>query len=261
MADAPSNGLKTFIDRWIYVFTAALFIVITLAAFIPDSIIMLGNVEAGKRPPLPLVLHLHAVAMGGWLLLLLAQTVLMATGRSAGHRQLGIAGLVLAPAIVLIGVVLAPIMYHQMWNGLHSLPGGLDDAARMGLTVRGRITLLQLQAGIMFAAVVALALRARGKDDATHKRLMILVPAMPLVAAYDRLICLPNTFPFSPLGSEGYVLIAIAPILLWDVYRSGRIHSAYRIWLALFLLTSLVVNLLWNSEWWQSIVPRMMGVA
>ena len=62
------------IDRWIFVFMAAWFIVITLAGFIPDSMMKIGMVQAGVRPPFPIVLHMHAVLMGSFLLLLFAQT-------------------------------------------------------------------------------------------------------------------------------------------------------------------------------------------
>src|SRR6476659_8549317 len=99
------------IDRWIFVFMAAWFIVITLAGFIPDSIMKVGMVQAGARPPFPLVLHMHAVLMGSFLSLLLAQTWLMATGRRELHMRLGIAGMVLAVLLVAVGCVLAPTMY------------------------------------------------------------------------------------------------------------------------------------------------------
>jgi uncharacterized membrane protein len=59
------------IDRWIYVFMAAWFIVIVLVGFIPDAMMKVAMVKAGARPPFPMVLHLHAVLMGSFLLLLL----------------------------------------------------------------------------------------------------------------------------------------------------------------------------------------------
>src|SRR5688572_25807962 len=77
------------IDRWIFVGMAVWFIAIVLAGFIPDSIMKVAMVKAGLRPPFPLVLHMHAVLMGGFLLLLLAQSWLMATGRRQFHMQLG----------------------------------------------------------------------------------------------------------------------------------------------------------------------------
>lgn len=84
-ADALSGTPRAHaIDRWIFVFMAAWFIAIVLTGFIPDSIMKVSMVRAGARPPFPLVLHMHAVVMGSFLLLLLTQTVLMATGHKAG---------------------------------------------------------------------------------------------------------------------------------------------------------------------------------
>src|SRR5436190_19331580 len=105
------------IDRWIFVFMATWFIAIVLAGFIPDSIEKVGLVQAGGRPPFPPVLHMHAVLMGSFLLLLLAQTWLMATGRKALHMRLGVVGMVLAAALVVARFILAPTMYYQVWGG------------------------------------------------------------------------------------------------------------------------------------------------
>lgn len=91
------------LDRWIYVFTAASFIVITLTGFIPDSLRKIAAVQAGERPPFPLILHMHAVLMGSFLMFLLAQTTLMATGRGNLHRRLGIAAFALAAVFVVVG--------------------------------------------------------------------------------------------------------------------------------------------------------------
>jgi len=97
-----------FVDRWIYVFMAVFLIAIVLVGFIPDSIQKMSAVSAGQRPAFPLAMHLHAVLMGSWMLLLLAQTTLMATGRKTHHMKLGVAGMVLAPALVMAGLVLVP---------------------------------------------------------------------------------------------------------------------------------------------------------
>ena len=63
------------IDRWIYVFMAAWFIVIVLVGFIPDAMMKVAMVKAGARPPFPPILHVHAVLMGSFLLLLLANFI------------------------------------------------------------------------------------------------------------------------------------------------------------------------------------------
>ena len=77
------------IDRWIVVFMAAWFILIVLIGFIPDAIAKVHAVQTGQRPPFPLVMHMHAVAMGSFLVLLLAQTVMVATGRGECLSPLG----------------------------------------------------------------------------------------------------------------------------------------------------------------------------
>ena len=60
----------------------AVFVLATvLAGFIPASLGKIAAVEAGQRPPFPPVLHVHAVLMGAWVLLLLAQTSLVASNR------------------------------------------------------------------------------------------------------------------------------------------------------------------------------------
>ena len=259
-ANVPSSSLVTLIDRWIFVFMAVLLITVTLAGFVPDSLMKIGMVEAGKRPPFPLVMHLHAVAMGSWLLLLLAQTSLMATGRRAGHRQLGLTAMVLAPAVVVIGFVLAPTIYQQLWNSVHAAPGGPDAAGLQEIAFRGNIALIQIQVGVVFAIVVALAVRARKHDLATHKRLMVLAPIVAMPAAVDRITWIPATMPVSPWSPELYILLLALPMFAWDLYRSGRVQRAYIIWLALVLPTAALVIGLWNTPWWQSTVPKLMGV-
>lgn len=56
------------IDRWIYVFTAASFVLIILAGFIPDSVGKIHAVLTGQRPSFPLVLHMHAVLMASFIM-------------------------------------------------------------------------------------------------------------------------------------------------------------------------------------------------
>src|SRR5689334_3205068 len=90
--DRLSGTSRTnIIDRWIYVFTAACFIAIVFAGFIPDSFEKLAAIQAGQRPPFPVILHVHAVLMGSFLLLLLGQAVLVAMDKRNWHMQLGVA--------------------------------------------------------------------------------------------------------------------------------------------------------------------------
>lgn len=248
------------IDRWIFVAMAAWYIVIVLAGFVPDSIIKVGMVQAGARPPFPLVLHFHAVLMGSFLLLLLAQTAMVATGRCALHRQVGIAAFVLVPALVVVGVILAPTIYYQVWGAAHFGPPPVRAAMAQVLPRLENILLLQISAGLLFATFIGIALSARANHSGMHKRMMILATAMPLGAAIARMTWLPTTMPASPLSMHLYQLLAISPMLVWDVVRNRRVHEAYWLWLSIYLPVQLMVHFMWDTPWWHATAHRIMGV-
>ncbi len=257
LSGTPRAG---FIDRWIYVFTAASFIAIVLTGFIPDSLMKIAAVQAGERPPFPVVLHMHAVLMGSFLLLLLTQTTLVATGRCSLHRRVGIAAFVLAPALVLVGFILVPTMYYQTWDALQTAPPDARANLQQGLLIRENIMLLQLRIGILFPLFLLIALRARGKNAGIHKRMMFLATAMALPAGVDRITWIPSTMPFSPVSPDLYTLLAVSPMFVWDVVRNRSIHPAYLIWLGINLPFAVAVHALWDTQWWHSIAPRLMGV-
>jgi hypothetical protein len=108
--------------------------------------------------------------------------------------------------------------------------------------------------------MIFIALRARGKDAGLHKRLMILATALALPAGIDRIPWLPTTMPVSPVGPDFYTLVAISPMLIWDLVRNRYLHRAYWIWAAFFIPAALFVHTVWNTEWWHATARAIMGV-
>ena len=255
----PATGaFSRTADRWIYVFMAGLFVVTVLAGFIPDSMGMVAAVQAGQRPPLPPVLHAHAVLMGTWLLLLLTQSTLVATGRRAFHQQLGLIGMVVAPAMVvaMIGLV------RNSLTEVAAIPPGLmpPDALNATKLFVANLLLEQIRVVIFFASFVGWALAIRRKDPEAHKRLMLLATAMPLPAALNRIQWLYSSLPVSPTTSDLYTLLWLLPALLYDIARRGHVHRVYVIGILLNLPFMLATQLLWGSAWWAAAAPRLMGV-
>ena len=258
LSGTPRAGV---IDRWIYVFTAASFVIITLTGFIPDSLGKIAAVQAGERPPFPLVLHMHAARLRAeHLTTHLTQTALLATGRRQLHQGLGILAFIVAAVLVLVGLVLVPTMYHQIWNAAQAAPPAAREKLQQIVLIRDNVMLIQFRIGILFPLFLLIGLRARGLNAGLHKRMMILATAMPLPAAIDRITWLPTTFPVSPMATDLYTLLVVSPMFLWDVFRNRKIHPAYLIWLGINLPFAIVVHGLWGTEWWHSIAPRLMGV-
>lgn len=248
------------VDRWIFVFTAAWFIAIVLAGFVPDSLMKVAAVEAGKRPPFPTVLHVHAVLMGSFLLLLLTQTVLMATGRCALHKRLGVVAFALVPVLVVVGLLLAPTIYHSVWGFAQSAPAAAKPELQERLLALDNILLMQIRIGLLFPLFMGIGLSARQGHVGLHKRMIFLATAIPLPAAIDRMTWLPTTLPGSPIATDLYVLTAISPLFVWDVIRNRRVHEAYWVWLAINLPFALLVNRLWDTPWWHGAARQIMGV-
>ena len=101
---------------------------------------------------------------------------------------------------------------------------------------------------------------ARKRDLGLHKRMMFLAVASALPAAFDRITWIPHTLPENPLSVDLYVLLAVAPMLVWDLVRTRSVHKAYWIWLAFMVPSSIVIHSLWNTEWWQATAPRLVGL-
>ena len=253
------GGFAAFVDRWIYVFMAALFIATVFAGFIPDSIAKMGAVAAGKRPPFPVILHVHAVLMGSWLLLLFAQAALMATGRSGLHKQLGLTSMVLAPALILVGFLLIPAMDGQVIEGIRHGPPPVAGELRKILPIVLDIMAIQIRVGVVFAVLIVIGLIARRTDPGVHKRLMFLATSAALPAATDRIAWLPTTMPGSPLTVDLWPLVVIAPMFLWDLYRQRGIHRAYWIWFAASLVPAIAMHLAWGSAWWHKTALTILG--
>ncbi len=258
--DRAESALTNAVNRWIYVFMAVFFIAITLTGFIPDSLAKIAAIEAGERPSFPLVLHLHSILMGSFLLLLLAQTTLAATGRLEHHRRLGVAAVVLAPAIVVVGFILVPTIYHQVWNGMQATPAEAQEGIQAFLRFFDNIMLIQIRVGILFSLFMLIALMAHKNDPGLHKRMMFLAIAPALPAAFDRMTWLPHTLPESPLSPDLYVLLAVAPMFIWDLVRTHSVHRAYWIWLGLMVPSSILIHSLWGSSWWHATAPRLVGL-
>ena len=248
------------LDRWIYVLSAAFYILIVLVGFIPDSLMKIEMVRAGLRPPFPLVLHMHAVLMGAFLLFLLSQTWLVATGRTAVHRAVGPIGGLLAIALIVVGFVLAPTMYHQVHGGLALAPPQARGALTQLLGQLDNILLLQFMAGLLFTLFIALGLAARNRDPGFHKRMMLIAPAMALGAAFARMTWLPHSIPAAPHSVLAYQLVALAPLIAWDLIRNRRLHRAFAVMGAIYIPCAVLVALLWDTPWWHATARSIMGV-
>jgi hypothetical protein len=178
---------------------------------------------SGSAVLTPLV-HVHAVLFSAWVLLFIAQTTLVATRRVSIHRRLGAAGIVLALAMLVVGVATA-------------LAGAARGAAPEGVDPLAFL-IIPLGDMALFAGFVAAAAYWR-REKETHKRLMLLAYVSIIVAAIARL---PGVLPYGPPAFLGLALVFVLAGAAYDHLSRGRVHRVY-VWGGAILALSVPLRL------------------
>lgn len=250
------------VDRYVYVSMAVLLVATAVIGFAPTSSALIAAVAAGQRPAPPAILHVHAIAMSAWLALLLVQTSLVTTARTAVHRRIGMASLAVAPLVLfsMVMVTVGPIVFL----------GGLTatELERFGVNVDavwGFLT-TQIRAIVLFPVFFVWALLARRSDLETHKRMMLLATIVPLGAAFGRLVGVSRWLPGQELFEthlvpDLYQLTLLVPVVVYDVLRRGAVHRAYVIGITLLVGTMLLAHFTAGAEWWLEIGRRVIDGA
>jgi len=176
-------------------------------------------------PPLTSLVHVHAAVMTCWLVLFVTQSWLISADRIDLHRRLGMAGGILALAVIGVGYQTA------------------IAAARHGFVVKGgfpygplgflAISLADL---VVFGALVAAALYFRWSKSDSHKRLMLLATVSLIAPGISRL---PFSVGFLPAAGLATLAATVLPLICaWiDRRAHGRLHPAY-LWGGGFLVLS-----------------------
>jgi hypothetical protein len=172
---------------------------------------------AKHRPAYPLIVHVHAIAFVGWLLLFTVQVALVRSRRVVLHRRLGYGMIALAIAMMLLGPITAIIV----------------DRAQLGNPAADPTFIyIQLSDMLGFGGLVAagVMLRRRAPD---HKRLMILSLLALSDAGFARWLFVPishvitNPFWLNLIGGYGGNDVGIIALGLYDLATRRRLNRAY----------------------------------
>lgn len=197
-------------------------------------------------PPEPFFM-LHGAVFAAWFALLVVQPSLVAAGRTDLHRRLGLAGAVLAVAMVVVGIQGALMAATR--------PGGF-----IGVPIPPLVFLvIPFTDMIVFAILVGMAI-ARRADAQSHKRLMLIASISLLSAAIARwpleLMATPSPAVF--FGITNAFLFAI---VVRDLATTRRLHPA-TLWGGLLVVISQPLRLaVAGTEPWLAFARWATGVA
>ena len=223
-----TTSLSTFSRPRFYVGMAAFMSLIVLAGFWPTYF---GQFLNGI-PSRPWVVHLHGMIFTGWMVLLITQVILAATGKTQAHRTLGTFGIAYGFLVLAMGVVIsiaAPV--------LHVVAGEQTIDAASGFVI------IPLGDMVLYAGFFIPAVIYRRRPE-IHKRLMLLATTALLFAAAGRM----SNFIPMPLA----VLIWVSPVLLgmaYDKWSRRKVHPLYFIGLVILLVGFFRIFLVESEAW------------
>jgi hypothetical protein len=200
----------------------ALLVLIAVSAGFARTYFLAGAFWA-KLPSV--MVHVHSVLFTLWIALLVAQVALVASRHTGWHMRLGIAGMFLAPLMVI--------------TGFATLIGAIKRAF-VPLPVLQIITAQDIFILCIFTFLISWAFLAR-RDAATHKRLVLCATFLIIIPAIARLPIVGN-IALNPVPF--YVFVNSFPVLLvvYDFWTRRSLHRA-TIW-GVGLMTALQLAVL-----------------
>ncbi len=180
-------------------------------------------------PPLSPLSITHGVVFTAWTLLFITQAALIARGKPAPHRQLGILGVILFGVVLTLGYSTAINAGHLG----HAPPGSPAPLAFMALPLIGITGTLVL---------FSVAVWNRRRSD-WHKRLMLASLFTFTSPAVGRL-----TIPAGYAEHATTIALTVAELLLvaamvHDYRNSKRIHAAY--WFSAMVMLTVQLSVAW----------------
>lgn len=246
-----ASRVRPLSDRWFFTGMALAMAVATLIGFAPTYFLV--GLNDGPTPVLTPRIQIHGALCTAWIVLLIAQTRLIAAGRRDIHRLLGIAGVGLGVAIFITGIFVA-INSHRR----------VHTAAIADTLVDPYVFLIfPVTSVTLFALFATLGVLERRRPEA-HKRLMLLATANMIVPALARIASqvVQGAGIVGMPGVVGGVLLLnvfLAAMVIYDLTMRGRLHPVTLWGVAFTVISEPLRFAIGFSSPWQAFARILMG--
>jgi len=214
---AGFDAARLILDRYFY-FAMALLIAIAVPlgfSFTVNDNLFHPVHPAIARPP---ILYVHGSLFVAWIALFLVQTSLVRSRNVQLHRRVGMGGIVLGIAMIIVGIATAIIM--RKYRVAHD---NTESASFLSIPFNDLSE---------FAIAFALAVSWR-KNREFHRRLMLLATIALTGAAFARLpLPMMNNPWYWYTFTDGLLVICV----LRDLWLTNRVHPVFLYGLPLFLI-------------------------
>jgi len=226
-----------------FTFGVTLFIAATI--FFGFSFTIYPDVLARARPA---ILYLHVITAIGWLLLLVAQVMLVRRGQVARHRKIGVYGMWLGAVASVSSFATALILRHES-----VIRHGPNDR----MIERIAFLSVPLEGFVIFTVALALAAYWR-KRPAFHRR-AIMLAALSLMGAGLARLPIPDAYGPWVGHLPDFVLLVVCA---QDYWTTRRVHPVYLVGFPVFVAMGLGSEYLYvqHPAWWVATARLLIGV-
>jgi hypothetical protein len=163
-------------------------------------------------PSLPLLLFIHGAIFSLWVVLLVVQPALIFAGSIRLHRRVGMAGAVLAAAMVVMGLGATFLAIHD-----NLVPSFFPPAIFLTMNTIGIV---------VFGALVTAGVKFRRSAD-WHRRLMICATVSILGPGVGRLLPMDSFGRAAPMVMFAVIIMFGLAGPVYDLFKRRRVHKAY----------------------------------
>ena len=243
MATIAHPGARIRSDRLFYTSMGLAIAATTFWGFAASFYLSYWLDEPAGTPDWSPLLYLHGAVFTGWMGLMVAQPMLIASRNVRLHRRLGYVGAGVAAAMVVVGNVTAVAAMHGGFKGL-------GDPM-----VFYAVPFFAINS---FAVAVFLAVLWRNRAEA-HKRLILLANVGILGAAIAR-IPLPPLQAGAPFTSIFLPNLITVAGMVYDWRTRGRIHPVWIRGGAAMLASQIVMMAVMGTGWWHAFAEAMAAL-
>ena len=252
----PSSPVAGNGGRRAFYVGAAIFVILLSVAGFGPSIIDPSN----RAAPMTLLVIVHGVVAAAWILLFLLQAILVATGRTAVHRRVGLLGPFLAIGLI----VVSSLTQIEFARRGYDLSGDVDralgpsGAAPQSASELAPVRLAALGILVQFGMLAGAGLWYRHRAE-VHKRLMLLALLSLTTVPFLHLAGVVAHF-WPAIRGPATVVLAIAPSALLftsaivDALAQRRVHPvSWLVPVAALAWLVLVGGVVARSDWWRGV--------
>jgi hypothetical protein len=231
-----ANVLQRPSDRNLFLAAAVLFPLLVLIGYFKTY--YFSTFFTDSRPIANALVHAHGIVMSVWVIYFAAQIALIRSKNIKLHISMGLAGIVLAALVVVVGLATA----YDAHIVRRAAPPGIDPHSFLMIPLAGMALFILFFSGAIYYR----------KRPAEHKSLMLLTALNFVGAALGRIPLVPEKYFL--LWTFGVPDLMAIGCLIWHTKKHGKLNKVFAAGVFLLIVSHPLQIFISGTETWLQLV-------